>query len=395
MIAARGSGHPMCGAAAGTVKFSEGLMHALQLRSLTLAAFGAAAQSRLPAAQACCVLRAVGQLTQLRSLTLTRTCGAAAAAAAAFSTLPGLESLQLYGWEMTGHDMRVTGAAIAALPALTQLHISGNALQEEGAEALAAAVGGLGGKLQNLDVGGSQLGDSGAAALARALRRTTALTWLDVSRNGLGDAGVRAIAAGLCGREVPATAQGRDRSPVAEPTAVSDAGAAGSRGAVGAGAGADIAAWQSGGSGLQRAAGGGGRELQGQAVVDMDEAGERPARRAKVARVQGMEDVGTARAAEHAVEPSAAGAPALRALEMSGNECSAAGVEAVAAAALELHALEEVWIWGVQPPFDAVAVRAALCAARPQLRFHAYALADRAPDGVLSRQDSVNDDTLL
>ena len=328
---------------AGAETFTAGLEQATRLLGLTLVTFGETLYASLPPQAACRLLLAAGRLTRLHTLTLTRVCGAPAAAAACLSALPALRSFRLYGWEMKSHDMRVMAPGLACLSGLTHLRLSGNCLHVVGASELMHALGDYIGQLRSLDLPNNGLMDGGAALVAASLHAATAITRLDLSTNGLTDAGAYAISAGIRGRPIPEVASVSADGPAdafSRASSASDAPATDAVPEAGAGATQPPVA-------------------RGQAVAGhRGEAGGRG--------------------------DSVIGAAALRSLKLAGNRFTGAGAEAVAEAVKAHDTIEEVSIGGVRGTFDAVGLRAALCAVNANLMFHVSEVDDRAPEAASS-----------
>jgi hypothetical protein len=115
------------------------------------------------------------------------------------SVLPALETLLTLCEPAAGPDgvrQLAEGLGAGALPAVTDLTISGTPVGDAGASALAAALGqGALPRLQHLVLDSAAIGDAGLVALAPALRRRPALEYLDLDGNLLGDEGLAALVA--------------------------------------------------------------------------------------------------------------------------------------------------------------------------------------------------------
>ena len=118
------------------------------------------------------------------------------------SVLPALEVLVLTersaGPEAgpDGVQQLAMGLGVGALPAVTELLISGVHMGDAGASALAAALGqGVMPRLENVMLDRAAIGDAGLVALAPALQRRPALLTLILSNMPFGDKGLAALVA--------------------------------------------------------------------------------------------------------------------------------------------------------------------------------------------------------
>jgi len=114
------------------------------------------------------------------------------------SVLPALQVLDLCEpfADPDGVQQLAEKLGAGALPAVTELCISGTDVGDAGASALAAALGqGALPRLKSLVLDIAAIGDAGLVALAPALRRLPALERLDVENNPLGGEGLTALVA--------------------------------------------------------------------------------------------------------------------------------------------------------------------------------------------------------
>ena len=122
----------------------------------------------------------------------------AAALAEALKNNAVLTSLDLWGDTTIGVEGAKSLAAALETSALTSLHLSGCAIHDEGAKALAQALVVNGGRLTTLDLGHNAIGAEGAAALAEAIRSSdVALSSLLLRGNQICGEGARALAEAL------------------------------------------------------------------------------------------------------------------------------------------------------------------------------------------------------
>ena len=95
-----------------------------------------------------------------------------------------------------GIQQLAEGLGVGALPAVTELLISGVHMGDAGASALAAALGqGVMPRLENIMLDRAAIGDAGLVALAPALQRRPALLTLILSNMPFGDKGLAALVA--------------------------------------------------------------------------------------------------------------------------------------------------------------------------------------------------------
>jgi Ran GTPase-activating protein (RanGAP) involved in mRNA processing and transport len=104
-----------------------------------------------------------------------------------------LTSLNLGSNAIEAEGARALAAALNT-SALTSLHLSGCSINDEGAQALAEVLADGGAALTTLDLGHNAIGREGAEALAKALMANDVLTSLLLRGNWLRDAGARALA---------------------------------------------------------------------------------------------------------------------------------------------------------------------------------------------------------
>jgi hypothetical protein len=112
--------------------------------------------------------------------------------------MAGLTSLGLGDNWIGDEGARALAGALGGMAGLTSLGLGANRIGAEGAGALAGALGGMAG-LTSLGLGANRIEDEGAQALAEALAGMAGLTSLWLGGNGIGDGGARTLAGALGG----------------------------------------------------------------------------------------------------------------------------------------------------------------------------------------------------
>ena len=160
-----------------------------------LGAQGAAALA--PAAAASGTLRlldlSLNEIGDEGVCALARAFGEAGAGGAGGDDDAGLTALSLTANGISARGARALADVLGSgLRRLSSLRLGKNSLLPAGASALAAALPGC--ALTELHLGGCYVADQGAAALGAALSAGARLTTLDLSANGVADAGAAALA---------------------------------------------------------------------------------------------------------------------------------------------------------------------------------------------------------
>ena len=267
----------------------------------------------------------------------------AVALARALAGVPGLETLNVGENRIGEAGAAALAGALAGVPGLQTLNVWGNRIGAAGAAALAGALSGVPG-LQTLSVGFNKLGEAGAVAVAGALAGVPMLQTLDVSFNGIGAAGAAALAAAL------ASVPGLQTLDVGE-------------NGIGAWGAAALAGALAGVPGLQTLdVGENGIGAGGAAALAGALAG--------VPRLQTLNvvhnDIGAAGAA--ALAGALAGVPGLQTLDVGGNGIGDTGAAALAGALKSVPRLDTLGIWSNGLGADGVAAVARALRNVPELR---------------------------
>jgi hypothetical protein len=105
-----------------------------------------------------------------------------------------ITTLELGCCAMTGpHAEWLAGGVLAQCPALVHLDLSGNHIEDAGAESLAGVLRQCA-ALAHLDFSENQIGEAGAVSLAGVLGQCTAMAHLNLSNNEIGPDGAESLA---------------------------------------------------------------------------------------------------------------------------------------------------------------------------------------------------------
>jgi Ran GTPase-activating protein (RanGAP) involved in mRNA processing and transport len=107
-----------------------------------------------------------------------------------------LTSLGLFGNSIGDEGAKALADALGKNSGLTSLYLGANNIGAEGAKALADALG-KDSSLTGLNLWHNNIGDEGAKALADALEKNSSLTNLDLRRSNIGDEGAKALSDAL------------------------------------------------------------------------------------------------------------------------------------------------------------------------------------------------------